>query len=164
MSMLPSRLLECTRKVPPPPLRPGQVEPFLSPTRAIFQPLWGKTRAERGECPSIFPPPARGRCAAKRSLPPTLLARSSGQEDAILRRGRLLPGTSRPIWWTVILGPGSLLVVHYLDNFRRDIAILWRTHWKKSLPADGVDAVSSFVLCPETLRTCSCRLTTQHWR
>ena len=33
-------------------------------------------------------PPARGRCAAKRSLPPARLARSSGQEDAISRRGR----------------------------------------------------------------------------
>ena len=39
-----------TREVTPPPLRPGQIEPFLPPTRAIFQPLWGKTRAERGEC------------------------------------------------------------------------------------------------------------------
>ena len=31
----------------------GHVEPFLPPTRAIFQPLWGKTRVERGECLSI---------------------------------------------------------------------------------------------------------------
>ena len=94
--MLPSRLLECTRQVTPPPLRPGQLEPFLSPTRAIFQPLWGTTRAETGEYLSISSPPTRGRCAAKRSLPPTLLVRSSGQEDAISRRGRLLQGTSRP--------------------------------------------------------------------
>ena len=114
--LFPSRLLECTRPVTPPSLRPGQVEPFLPPTRAIFQPLWGKTRAERGECLSISPP-ARGRCAAKRSLPLTLLARSSGQEDAISRRDRLLPGHPAQIWWTVIPGPGSLLVVHYLENF-----------------------------------------------
>ena len=34
-ALFPSRLLECTRPVTPPSLRPGQVEPFLPPTRAI---------------------------------------------------------------------------------------------------------------------------------
>ena len=40
---LPSQLLEGTRQLSPPPLRPGQDEPFLPP-RAIFQPLCGKER------------------------------------------------------------------------------------------------------------------------
>ena len=65
--------------MPAPPSRPGHVEPFLLPPRATCQPLWDKTRAEREECLSISPP-ARGRCAAKRSLPPTLLARSRGKK------------------------------------------------------------------------------------
>ena len=39
-----------------PALPPGQVELFLPPTRAIFQPLWGKPRAEREECLSTSPP------------------------------------------------------------------------------------------------------------
>ena len=56
----------------------------------------GAKLEREGENVFRYPPPARGRCAAKRSLPPTLLARSSGQGDAILWRGRLLPGTSRP--------------------------------------------------------------------
>ena len=33
-----------------PALPPGQVELFLPPTTAIFQPLWGKPRAEKEEC------------------------------------------------------------------------------------------------------------------
>ena len=55
MSMLPSRLLECTRQVSPPALPPGQVRLFLNPTRAIFQPLWEKPRAEREDCLSKLP-------------------------------------------------------------------------------------------------------------
>ena len=50
MFMLQSRLLAYIRQVSPPALRPGQVELFLPSTRAMFQPLWGKPRAERGEC------------------------------------------------------------------------------------------------------------------
>ena len=61
MSMLPSQLLEGTRQLSPPPIRPGQDEPFL-PSRAIFQPLWGKPRAERGECLSTSPPRSRPLC------------------------------------------------------------------------------------------------------
>ena len=89
MSMLSSRLLECIRQVSPPALPPGQVGLFLPPTRAIFQPLWEKPRAEREECLSTFSP-ARGRCALERSFPLTLLARCSVQEDTTSRRGRLL--------------------------------------------------------------------------
>ena len=65
MSMLPSRLLESIHQVSPPALPPGQVGLFLSPTRAIFQPLWEKPRAEREECLSTSAS-ARGRCALKR--------------------------------------------------------------------------------------------------
>ena len=95
MSMLPSRLLECTRQVLPPPLRPGQVEPFLPPTRAIFQPMWGKTRAERGECLSIFLPRSRPLCR-KTKFTTDAAGSLLGARRCDLRRGRLLPGTSRP--------------------------------------------------------------------
>ena len=81
-----SRVLACIRQMSPPALPPGQVELFLPPTRAICQPLWGKPRAEREECLSTSSP-ARGRCAAKRSFPLTLLARSLVQEDMTSRRG-----------------------------------------------------------------------------
>ena len=56
--LLPSRLFECTRPVTPPPVRPGQVEPFLPPTRAIFQPLWGQNESgkERKMSFDISPP------------------------------------------------------------------------------------------------------------
>ena len=50
MFVLQSRLLAYVRQVSPPALRPGHVELFLLSTRAIFQPLWGLLRAERGEC------------------------------------------------------------------------------------------------------------------
>ena len=60
--MLPSRLLERTRQMSPPALPPGQVGLFLPPTRAIFQPLWEKPRAEREECLSTFPSRSRPLC------------------------------------------------------------------------------------------------------
>ena len=50
----------------------------------------GESRERKGENVFRHPPPARGRCALKRGLPPTLLARFSVQEDATSRRGRLL--------------------------------------------------------------------------
>ena len=53
----------------------------------------GASRERKGENVVRHPLPARGRCAAKRSLPQALLARSSVQEGATPRRSRLLPGT-----------------------------------------------------------------------
>ena len=50
----------------------------------------GESRERKGENVFRHLPPARGRCAFKRSLPPTLLARSSVQEDATSTRGRLV--------------------------------------------------------------------------
>ena len=61
--------------------------------------------------------PARGRFAAKRSLPPTLLARSLGKTMRFQGEADFCQGHPAQIWWTVIPGPGSLLVVHYLENF-----------------------------------------------
>ena len=60
MSMLPSQFLEGTQ-LSPPLLRPGQDEPFL-PSRAVFQLLWGKPRAESGECLSTSLPHSRPLC------------------------------------------------------------------------------------------------------
>ena len=63
--------------------------------RVIFQ-LCGASRERKEENFFRRLHPARGRCAAKRSLPPTLLARSSVQEDATPRQksGR---GASEPL-------------------------------------------------------------------
>ena len=78
----------------------------------MFQPLWGKMRAERGECRSISPSRSRPLCRKTK-----FTTDAAGQEDAISRRGRLLPGTSRPTLVDGHPGPGSLLVVHHLENF-----------------------------------------------
>ena len=117
-------------------------------------------------------------------------------------------GHPAQIWWTVILDPGSLLVVHLFENFvdmthfnvlegsrngdheqqqaereSRDVIIpveysrrphgtisrgkvqhvLAMTTNRFRARVLG-SALRSSVLCPETLQTCSCRLTTQHWR
>ena len=51
----------------------------------------GESRERKGENVFRHPPlPARGCCALKRSLPPTLLAHSSVQEDATSWRGQLV--------------------------------------------------------------------------
>ena len=94
--MVRSRQFECNRQVPAPPSRPSQVEPFLPPTRAICQPLWGKTRAEREECLSVSLPLPGSRPLCRKTKFTTDAAGSlSGQEVAISRRGRFLPGTFR---------------------------------------------------------------------
>ena len=67
---------------------------------------------------SLDIPPARGRCAAKRSFPPTLLTRAPrGKKMRFQGEADFCQGHPAQIWWTVIPGPGSLLVVHYLENF-----------------------------------------------
>ena len=94
MSMFPSQLLDCTRLVTSPPLRPGQVEPSLPPTRAIFQPLCRKTKFTTDAAGSLL-----------------------GQEDAMVGEADFCQGHPAQIWWMVIPGPGTLLVVHYVENF-----------------------------------------------
>ena len=117
MSMLPSRLLECTRQVTPPPLRPGQVEPFLPPTRAIFQPLWGKMRAERRECLSISLLPLEAAVPQNEVYHRRCWLAPRGKKMRFQGEADFCQGHPAQIWWTVIPGPGSLLVVHYLENF-----------------------------------------------
>ena len=86
-ALLPSRLFECTRQVTLSPFRPGQVEPLLPQTRAIFSRCGAKTRAERGDLRSR--PPCH-----KTKFTTDAAGSLSGQEDAVSRRGRLLPGGS----------------------------------------------------------------------
>ena len=94
--MLRSRHFECSRQVPAPPSRPGQVEPFLPPTRAICQPLWGKTQRGKGRMSFDTPPLFRSRPLCLKTKFTTDAAGSfSGQEVAFSRRGRFLPGTFR---------------------------------------------------------------------
>ena len=52
--------------------------------------------------------------AAKRSLPPTLLARSRGKKLRFQGEADFCQGHLAQIWWTVILGAGFLLVVYTL--------------------------------------------------
>ena len=107
----------------------------LSPERYFSR--CGAKRERKGKTP------ARGRCTAKRSLPPTLLARSSVQEDATPRRGRLLPGTFCQI--LVDGRPGSWL------SARRPLLVLprslhgklllanWRSDFTTSYAFSGLD-------------------------
>ena len=83
-----------------------------------------------------FDPPLR--CALKRRFPPTLLARSSVQEDATPRRRRLLPGTfcqilvdGRPGSWLSARRPflvlprslhGKLLLANWWSDFTTSYA------------------------------------------
>ena len=90
----PSRLLECTRQVTPLPFGLAKLSPSCLQRERYFS-RCGAKRERKRQNAFRYLPSARGRCAAKRSLPPTLLARSSAQEDAISRRGRLLSGTPR---------------------------------------------------------------------
>ena len=49
-ALFPSRLLDCTRPVTPPSLRPGEVESFLPPTRAISAAV-GQDESGKGRPP-----------------------------------------------------------------------------------------------------------------
>ena len=75
-ALLPSWLFECTCQVTPPPIGLATLSPSCL-QRERFSAAVGQNEERKGETP------ARGRCAAKRNLPPTLLARSSGQEDVV---------------------------------------------------------------------------------
>ena len=90
------------------PMRP---EVQQGPHQVILRRVHGRMSA----LDASYLPPARGRCAAKKftaDAAGSLLGatRFVGEAD-------FCQGHPAQIWWTVILDPGSLLVVHYLENF-----------------------------------------------
>ena len=85
----------------------------------------GAKPERKGKYVFRYLPPARGRCAAKRSLPPTLLARSRGKKMRFQGEADFGQGHPARILWTVIPGPGFLLVVYYLATPPRGSAGNW---------------------------------------
>ena len=121
-----------------PALPPGQVELFLPPTRAIFQPLWGKPRAEREECFSTSPPRSRPLCRKTKFTTDAAGSLLGPRRCDSPTRGRLLPGIfcqilvdGRPGFWLSARRPfpvlprslhGKLLLANWWSDFTTSYA------------------------------------------